>query len=111
MTQFWVVEQLDVMKDIGTGTLACWVDLAANPLTLEQMEAAFSYSVVVAVAAATHAAGPTQIAHLLTHRMTPPSAITAGMTVYELAQPSNTMSSFMSFNKRVPHPDFLAKLV
>jgi hypothetical protein len=37
--------------------------------------------------------------------------LTAGMTVYELAQPSNTMSSFMSFNKRVPHPDFLAKLV
>ena len=26
------------MKDIGTGILACWVDLAANPLTLEQLE-------------------------------------------------------------------------
>jgi hypothetical protein len=65
----------------------------------------------VAVAAATHAAGPTQIAHLLTLMTTPPSAITAGMNIHDLAQPSNTMSSLISFNKRVPHPDCLAKLV
>jgi hypothetical protein len=41
--------------DIGTDSLGGWVDLAANPLTLEQLEEAFSHSIVVAVAAATHA--------------------------------------------------------
>jgi hypothetical protein len=56
VTTFVVVEHLDVMKDIGTGILAGWVDLSTNPLTLERLEEAFSDSVVMAVAAATHAA-------------------------------------------------------
>jgi hypothetical protein len=38
VTAFGVVEHLDVMKDIGTGILTGWVDLAADPLTLEQLE-------------------------------------------------------------------------
>jgi hypothetical protein len=54
VTAFGVVEHLDVMKDIGTGILTGWVDLAADPLTLEQLEEAFSHSVVMAVAAAIH---------------------------------------------------------
>ena len=44
------------MKDIGTSILTGWVDLVANPLKLEQLEEAFSHSVVVAVAATNHAA-------------------------------------------------------
>lgn len=61
VTAFGVVEHLDVMKDIGTGILAGWVELATNPLTLEQLEEAFSHSVVMAVAAATRRASNSSI--------------------------------------------------
>ena len=49
-----VVEHLDLVKDISTGILPGWVDLAANPLTLEQLEEAFGHSIVMAVAPAAH---------------------------------------------------------
>ena len=49
-----VVEHLDVVKDISTGILPGWVDLAANPLTFEQLEEALGHGVVVAVAPAAH---------------------------------------------------------
>ena len=51
-----VVEHLDVVKDISTGVLPGWVDLAANPLTFEQLEEALGHGVVVAVATPAHAA-------------------------------------------------------
>ena len=53
---FGVVEHLDVVKDISTGILPGWVDLAANPLTFEQLEEALGHGVVVAVATPAHAA-------------------------------------------------------
>ena len=53
---FGVVEHLDVIEDVGTGILSCWVNLAANPLALEQLEEAFGYRVVMAIATPTHAA-------------------------------------------------------
>jgi len=48
VTAFEVVEHLVVMKDIRTGNLAGWVDLATDPFTLEQLEEAFSRSFIVA---------------------------------------------------------------
>lgn len=52
----WVVEHLDVNEHIGAGILPGWIDLAANPLSLEQLEEALSHGVVVAVASPAHAA-------------------------------------------------------
>ena len=59
---FGVVEHLDVVKDISTGILPGWVDLAANPLTFEQLEEALGHGVVVAVATPAHAADQVMVA-------------------------------------------------
>ena len=55
MTPLTVVEHLDVVKDIAPGLMPCGVYLFADALALEQLEEAFSYGVVVAVAASAHA--------------------------------------------------------
>ena len=55
MTALWVVEHLDVVEDIASGLIPGGIDLASNALTLEQLEEALCHSVVVAVAATTHA--------------------------------------------------------
>ncbi len=52
----WVVEHLDVIEDISPCILPGWVNLAANPLTLEQLEEALGHRVVMAVAPMAHAA-------------------------------------------------------
>ncbi len=49
-----VVEHLDVIEVIGTGISSCWVNLAANPLALEQLEEAFGHRVVKAIATPAH---------------------------------------------------------
>ena len=56
MATLGVVEHLDVIEDISPGILPGWVNLAANPLALEQLEETLSHSVVMTVAPATHAA-------------------------------------------------------
>ena len=51
-----VVKHLDVAENIGAGILSGGVNLAANPLALEQLEEAFGHSVVLTVAPTAHAA-------------------------------------------------------
>jgi hypothetical protein len=53
---FWVVEDLDVVKDIVPGIFPCGVDPPLDSLTLEQLEEALCDGVVMAVATPTHAA-------------------------------------------------------
>jgi hypothetical protein len=51
-----VVEHLDVIENISPGAFAGWVNLAANPLALEQLEETLGHSVVMAVDPTAHAA-------------------------------------------------------
>ena len=55
MTPLAVVEHLDIVKDIAPGLAPCGIYLFANSLALEQLEEAFSYGVVVAIATSAHA--------------------------------------------------------
>ena len=56
MSTFAVVEALDVIEHVLHGFLSCQVPGAVDALSLQQAEEALHYSVVVAVAAGTHAA-------------------------------------------------------
>ena len=56
MSAFWVVEHLDVIEYIGSGILPGAVDLSPDPLPLQQLEKAFRYRIVMAVATSTQAA-------------------------------------------------------
>jgi hypothetical protein len=47
--EFWVVEDLDVVKDIVPGIFPCGVDPLLDSLTLEQLEEALCDGVVMAV--------------------------------------------------------------
>jgi FkbM family methyltransferase len=61
MAALGVVEHLDVIEDIGTGTLPGKVNLATNPLALERLEEVFGHRVVMAVDKSAHAADPVVI--------------------------------------------------
>ena len=54
MLALWVIEHLDIIENILSGLFSRFVDLAANPLSFEQIEEAFNDSVVVAVTAPAH---------------------------------------------------------
>lgn len=56
MPSFEVVEQFDVIEDVGPCVITRGVDTPLDPLTLEQLEEAFGHSIVVAVASPTHRA-------------------------------------------------------
>src|SRR5690606_36925466 len=53
---FGVVEHLDVVEHVATRRIPGQVDPSPDPLSLEQLEEALGYGVVVAVAAPAHAA-------------------------------------------------------
>jgi hypothetical protein len=55
MTASRVVEHLDVVEDIAAGQVSGLIDLAPDPLALEQLEEALGHSVVMAVSSAAHA--------------------------------------------------------
>ena len=55
MSTAWVVEQLNVVEYLSPGLTPFFVDLAFNALRLQQLEEAFSPSVVMAVTSVTHA--------------------------------------------------------
>lgn len=55
MLSFWVVKHFDVIEDILTGILSGCVGSALDPLSLQQMEEAFSYGIVMAVTWPAHA--------------------------------------------------------
>lgn len=55
MSEDGVVEHLDVAKDCAAGFLPCRIGLFANALTLEQLEEALRYGIVVAIASPAHA--------------------------------------------------------
>jgi hypothetical protein len=50
----FVVEQLDVIKDIGSCIVPGVVDFPLYPLALEQLKEALGHGIVMAVAPATH---------------------------------------------------------
>ncbi len=54
MLALWVVEQLDVFKDISSGFLARPVFPASDLLPLEELKEALGDSVVMAIAPAAH---------------------------------------------------------
>ena len=56
MSAFWVVKHLDVIEHVATSILPRAVDLSLDPLPLQQLEEAFRHSIVVTIAASTHAA-------------------------------------------------------
>ncbi len=56
MPAFWVVEHLDVIEHISASILPGAIGLSPDPLPLQQLEKAFRYCVVMAVATPTHAA-------------------------------------------------------
>lgn len=56
MPTFQVVRRYDVIKDIGSGLIAGCIDSLPDPFTFEGLEEAFGDSIVMAVAAANHAA-------------------------------------------------------
>ena len=56
MPAFWVVEHLNVIEHISASILPSAVDLSPDPLPLQQLEKAFRYRIVMAVAPSTHAA-------------------------------------------------------
>jgi hypothetical protein len=62
VTPLGVVEHLDVIEDVGSGSIAGRVDLATDSLSLEKLEEALGDGVVVTVAAPTHAAHEVVIA-------------------------------------------------
>ena len=49
-----VIEHLDIIEHIPSSLVTCFVNPAANPLSLEQIEETFNDSVVVAVTPAAH---------------------------------------------------------
>jgi hypothetical protein len=55
MPAFWLVEHLDVIEHISASILSGAVDLSSDPLPLQQLEKAFRYRIVMAVATSTHA--------------------------------------------------------
>src|SRR5690606_1236874 len=56
MPALWVVEHFDVVEHIAPGGRARQVDPPLDSLAFEQLEEALGHRVVVAIAAATHAA-------------------------------------------------------
>ena len=54
MPALWIVEHLDVIEDILPGLGTCGIDLSTNALALDELEEAFSNSVIVAVTAPAH---------------------------------------------------------
>lgn len=56
MPAFWVVEHLDVIENISASILPGALDLSPDSLPLQQLEKAFRYRIVMAVATSTHAA-------------------------------------------------------
>ena len=49
-----IIDNLDIIENILSGLFSRFVDLAANSLSLEQIEEAFNDGVVVAVTPAAH---------------------------------------------------------
>ena len=49
-----VVEQLDIIEYIRSGFVADCVDPPLDPLSLEELEEAFGYRIVVAISAPAH---------------------------------------------------------
>ncbi len=74
MAALGVVEHLNVIEDICTGILPGQVNLAANPLALEQLEEAFSHRVVMAIATPAHTADqvvvPQETLPVMTRKLT-----------------------------------------
>ena len=62
VTPLGVVDHLDVVEDVGTRLTARGVDLPTHAFAFEQLEEALSHSVVMAVAAPTHAADQVVVA-------------------------------------------------
>lgn len=56
MSAFWVVEHLDVIEHIRASILPGAVDLSLDPLSLQQLEKAFSHRIVMAGTTPTHVA-------------------------------------------------------
>ena len=56
MSAFWVVKHLDVVEHISACVLSGAIDFSPDPFPLQQLEKAFRYCVVMAIAAPTHAA-------------------------------------------------------
>ena len=55
MTAFRIVEHLDVVEDVLPGVIPGCIGLALDALTLQQLEEAFSDSIVVTVSTSAHA--------------------------------------------------------
>ncbi len=49
-----IVEHLDVVEDVGTGQVTCFIDTFLDALFLQAAEEGLSYSIIPAVAASTH---------------------------------------------------------
>ena len=54
MLALWVIEHLDIIEHIPSSLVTCFVNPAANPLSVEQIEEAFNDGVVVAVTPPAH---------------------------------------------------------
>lgn len=50
----WVVEHLGIIEHIASGSFPSRIDSPLDPFTLEELEEAFCYGVVVAVTTTTH---------------------------------------------------------
>lgn len=55
MPTLWIVEHLDVVKDIATGFFSCVVVFSADAFAFKQLEEALGDGIVMAVSAPTHA--------------------------------------------------------
>src|SRR5690554_5956384 len=55
VTASWVVEHFNVIEHIAFSSLSGWIDTLLDSLSLEELEEAFSNSIVVTVAPAAHA--------------------------------------------------------
>ena len=56
MFAFAIIEQLNVIKDIAPGFISGCIDFPFDPFPLQQLEKAFSHSIVMAVSSPAHTA-------------------------------------------------------
>ena len=56
MSAFRIIEHLDVIENITSGFFTGCVDLSSDSLSLQKLEKALGYSIVVAVSPSAHAA-------------------------------------------------------
>lgn len=55
MLPFWIIEKLDIIEYAVTDRFAGCTGFSAYPFTLEQLEKAFGYRIIVAVSASAYA--------------------------------------------------------